>query len=47
MKVLEENREGEITHSKWQRLCYRCRAILTKFNPLDVIICARCGWIWK
>lgn len=47
MKVLEENRAVEVAQAKWQRLCYRCGAILTKPNPLDVIICARCGWTWN
>ena len=30
----------------WQRLCFRCHLLLTKFDPLQVVVCARCGWTW-
>lgn len=36
-----------MNNAKWQRLCYRCRIILTKVDPLHVIVCARCGWVWS
>ncbi len=30
----------------WQRLCFRCHLLLTKCDPLQVVVCARCGWTW-
>lgn len=31
----------------WQRLCYRCKLILTKRDPAQMIVCGRCGWVWN
>ena len=30
----------------WQRQCFRCHLLLTKFDPLQVVVCTRCGWMW-
>lgn len=42
----EMTQEAARAKALWQRRCFRCHLPLTKFDPLQVVVCTRCGWTW-